>query len=72
MDDLDTIINDLVPHRTSVRRFLSGLLLGLVGGASAAALLLPRSGPELRMLLRERGMVLRGLIRQALTSEHPM
>ncbi len=70
MDDLDTIINDLVPRRTSSRRFLSGLLLGLVGGAGAAALFLPRSGPELRRLLRERGMVLRGLIRQVLTGEH--
>lgn len=69
MDELDTMINDLVPHPISGRRFLFGLLLGFAGGASAAALLLPRSGPALRQWLNERATALVGQIRHILAGE---
>jgi gas vesicle protein len=39
--------------------FLAGLFLGAVAGAAAAVLLTPRSGPELREQVVERGIELR-------------
>ena len=39
--------------------FLAGLFLGAVAGAAAAVLLTPRSGPDLREQVVERGIELR-------------
>ncbi|MEF3275439.1 MAG: YtxH domain-containing protein [Chloroflexus sp.] len=67
MDELDEMIDSLIPRRTSGRRFLTGLLIGLVGGAVVAALFSPRSGPALRALVVERGQAWIGQFRQTLT-----
>ncbi len=72
MDDLDAMIDSLIPRRTSGRRFVTGLLLGLIGGAAAAALLMPRSGPALRAWLAERAQAWLGQARNTLTGEQPL
>ncbi|WP_322487960.1 YtxH domain-containing protein [Chloroflexus sp.] len=69
MDDLDAMIDSLIPRRTSGRRFVAGLLLGMIGGAAAAALLMPRSGPALRTWLAERVQAWLGQARNTLAGE---
>ncbi|WP_298819444.1 YtxH domain-containing protein [Chloroflexus sp.] len=69
MDELDTMIDSLIPRRTGGRRFIAGFLIGLAGGAIVAALFSPRSGPALRALVAERGQVWLGQFRQTLTGE---
>jgi gas vesicle protein len=58
MSDIDEAIARLVPGDRN-GSLLSGLLLGILAGAAAAALLAPRSGAATRELLRERGLVLK-------------
>ncbi len=71
-DDLDVMIDSLIPHRASGRRFIAGFILGLIGGGAVAALTLPRSGPALRALLAERAPMWLRQLRDALRSERPL
>ncbi len=72
MDELDAMIDSLIPRRTSGRRFLAGLLLGMIGGAAAAMLLMPHSGPALRALVAERARAWLGQARSTLAGQQQL
>ncbi|MGB9739904.1 MAG: hypothetical protein C0184_04225 [Chloroflexus aggregans] len=72
MDDLDAMIDSLIPRRTSGRRFWQGLLIGLLIGSGIATLFSPRSGPVLRALVAERMQAGLGQLRHALNGRQSL
>ncbi|MBX0328763.1 YtxH domain-containing protein [Oscillochloris sp. ZM17-4] len=67
MSDIDQAIAEIIPGRRD-QSMLSGMLLGALAGAAAAALLAPRSGAATRELLRERGLELKDRAEEMLRS----
>ncbi len=67
MSDIDQAVAAIIPGGRD-RSMLSGLLLGALAGAAAAALLATRSGAATRELLRERGLELKDRAEEFLRS----